>query len=48
MKLDALLQKHGSGASNSGYQNVASFVCGGIEMLQGEVLLVNEMACSQA
>jgi hypothetical protein len=35
MKLEVLLHKHGSSASNSGYQNVASFVCGGIEMLTG-------------
>lgn len=40
MKLEALLHKHGSSASNSGYQNVASFVCGGIEMLTGSVIWV--------
>lgn len=37
MKLEALLHKNGSSASNSGYQNVASFMYGGIEMLTGGV-----------
>jgi len=45
MKLKCLADKHGSRAFNSRYQNVASFVCGGIQMLQAGILFVYEWAC---